>query len=91
MSEPRALTGVLVSLDYQPIASYAGGAPGLAPTSPSVTDQRLGQGSPAELAFEEHIVRIEQEFESVLNTAVPEARITAASGSLSVASPGMDD
>jgi membrane-bound lytic murein transglycosylase MltF len=77
MSEPRAITGVLVSLDYQPIASYAGGVPGLAPTSPSATGQRLGRGSPAERAYEEHIVGIEQEFESDLNTSMPEARITA--------------
>ncbi len=75
MSEQRPMTGVLVSLDYRPIASYTGGKPGLAPTSPSVTGRPLGQDSPAERAYGEHIAAIEREFEAALTSAVPEARI----------------
>jgi hypothetical protein len=76
MAKPGVTAGVLVSLDYRPIASYSGGVPGLAPTSPSVTGQRLGRGSPAERAYEEHVAAIEREFESALTAAIPEARIT---------------
>jgi hypothetical protein len=72
----RRMASVLVSLDYRPIASYSGGAPGLAPTSPSVTGQRLGSGSPAEQAYEKYVAAIEQEFESALAAAIREARIT---------------
>ena len=76
MSEKHSMTGVLISLDYQPIATYTGGVPGLAPTSPSVTGRRLGEGTPAERAYEHFINGIEREFEAALAGMMPEARIT---------------
>ena len=49
------ITPVLVKLDYDAVAAYAGGIPGLAAAGPSVTGRRLDVGDPVIAAYEEHL------------------------------------
>ncbi|MEV4411627.1 S8 family serine peptidase [Catellatospora sp. NPDC049609] len=65
---------VLVKLDYDAVASYAGGLPGLAATSPAVTGARLRNGD-AERAYEAYLAERERRFTSALAARLPQARI----------------
>ena len=69
------ITPVLVKLDYDAVAAYAGGIPGLAATSPSVTGRRLDVGDPVIAAYEEHLAGVEEAFAVGLAAAVPQASI----------------
>ncbi|WP_144119733.1 S8 family serine peptidase [Catellatospora sichuanensis] len=65
---------VLVKLDHDAVASYAGGVPGLAATSPAATGTRL-RGGDAERAYEQYLEQREQQFTSALATQLPSARV----------------
>jgi hypothetical protein len=67
---------VIVKLDFDGSASYAGGVAGLAATSPSVTGRQLSGNSADETRYSQYQARIEQEFAGALAAAVPAARIT---------------
>ncbi|GIG14357.1 peptidase S8 [Catellatospora methionotrophica] len=65
---------VLVKLDHDAVASYAGGVPGLAATSPAATGVRL-RGGDAERAYEQYLAQREQHFASALAAKLPAARV----------------
>jgi hypothetical protein len=58
---------VLVKLDYDATASYAGGVDGLAATSPKVTGRKLNGNSPAERAYGAYTAGIEQRVVNALH------------------------
>jgi len=73
----RGLTSVLVKLDAAALASYAGGLPGLAPTSPGAKGGRsLDLSAPASRAYLEHFGRKQREFEVRCREHAPGARVT---------------
>ena len=69
-----ALIPVLVKLDHDAVATYAGGIDGLAATSPSETGQKLGR-SAAETKYVDHLAAQEQAFIGELADAVPGATV----------------
>ena len=59
------LVSVIVKLDAEPLATYRGGVPGLAPTSPEVTGApKLDLKSPSSLAYLGHLAQVESTFEA---------------------------
>jgi hypothetical protein len=64
---------VVVKLDYDPVATYAGGLPDRPATSPGVTGRRLS-GGPDEQAYERYIAQREEAFLADLRRAVPAAQ-----------------
>ncbi|MDG4828041.1 S8 family serine peptidase [Solwaraspora sp. WMMD1047] len=70
-AEPVA---VLVKLDHDPVATYAGGVDNLAATSPAVTGRKL-TGSAPERSYENYLARQEAEFVADLDRAVPGADV----------------
>ncbi|GIJ50202.1 peptidase S8 [Virgisporangium aliadipatigenens] len=64
---------VVVKLDYDPVATYAGGLPGHPATSPGVTGRKLS-GGPDEQAYERYIAQREEAFLGELRRAVPGAQ-----------------
>ena len=66
---------VMIKLDYDAMATYAGGVDGLAATSPSVTGTPLSGKSSAEQAYGNYAAGHEAAFKSALATAVPQARV----------------
>src|SRR5689334_21390680 len=72
-----APVNVVVKLDYDALATYAGGVPGLAATSPAATGRRLDLASPAAQAYRGYAATIEDRFLSALTAAVPDARVGA--------------
>src|SRR4051812_30496701 len=69
-----APVNVVVKLDYDSVAAYAGGVPGLAPTSPSVTGKKLDANQAAVGAYEQHVAGEERAIVSDIEQAVPDAR-----------------
>ncbi|GHJ46470.1 peptidase S8 [Catellatospora sp. TT07R-123] len=65
---------VLVKLDYDAVASYAGGLPGLAATSPAVTGKRLRAGR-AERDYEDYLIKRERTFAATLAAKLPSAQV----------------
>ena len=68
-------TAVLIKLDYDATASYAGTVEGFAATSPSVTGRPLTGSSPAENRYNEHIASVEASSVGELRRRVPAAQI----------------
>jgi hypothetical protein len=66
---------VMIKLDYDATASYAGGIKGLAATSPRVTGKKLTGKSSAERAYASYVSDLEAAFISALRKAVPTAEI----------------
>ncbi|MGI8625270.1 MAG: S8 family serine peptidase [Geodermatophilaceae bacterium] len=66
-------TAVVVKLDYDSLATYAGNLPGYDATSPSVTNTPFDRGSQAARRYEGLIDAIESRFLAALSAAVPEA------------------
>ncbi len=66
---------VMIKLDYDPTASYAGGVDGLAPTSPDVTGHRLTGKSAAERAYGRYQKQQRVDFAAALKSAVPSAAV----------------
>lgn len=62
---------VMIKLDHDSVASYAGGVQGLAPTSPLVTGRKLTGKSAAERAYRAYQVEQERAAREGLRTAVP--------------------
>ncbi|WP_341359834.1 S8 family serine peptidase [Georgenia sp. M64] len=62
---------VVIKLDYDAVASYAGGVDGLAATSPRVTGRKLTGATPAERAYGRHVAALESDVVADLAAAVP--------------------
>jgi Subtilase family/Fibronectin type-III domain/PA domain len=69
-----AKVNVVVKLDYDATASYAGDIKGLAATSPKVTGRKLTGKTPAERAYHAHIGQLDASFRSQLAKSVPSAK-----------------
>ncbi|MFS8498440.1 MAG: S8 family serine peptidase [Micromonosporaceae bacterium] len=65
---------VVVKLDHDPLATYAGGVPGYAATSPAVTGEPL-DGDVAERRYESYLAQREASFVASLAKAIPEAEV----------------
>jgi subtilase family protein/PA domain-containing protein/fibronectin type III domain protein len=68
-----ALVNVMIKLDYDATASYAGGVDGLAATSPQVTGKALDRRSPAVAKYAAYVASQEAAFVKALKTKVPKA------------------
>ncbi len=68
-----ALINVMIKLDYDAAASYAGGIEGFAATSPQVTGKSLDRRSSAEVKYASYVASQESAFVKALKTKVPKA------------------
>ena len=68
-----ARVNVVVKLDYDATASYAGDIAGLPATSPSVTGVELTGGTAAEQVYEDYTSGIDAAFRAELAAAIPSA------------------
>ncbi|HEV8697144.1 MAG TPA: S8 family serine peptidase, partial [Candidatus Limnocylindrales bacterium] len=68
------MVDVIVKLDYDSVATYAGGIRGLAATSPKVTGKPLSRTSRADRAYRAYIKGKEDAFIRALARTVPTAR-----------------
>jgi hypothetical protein len=68
-----AQVNVMVKLDYDAIASYAGGIPGLRATSPSVTGRSLDRNAAAVAAYRSHVLGIERRALGAIDAEIPRA------------------
>lgn len=66
---------VMIKLDYDAVAAYAGGIDGLAATSPSVTGTALTGSSPAEQAYGQYVSAQESAAVAALQAQVPGIRV----------------
>ena len=66
---------VVVKLDYDAIAAYKGGLPGLPATSPSVTGRSLDLKSADAAKYQKHIEGIENTFLSELSKKIPGVKV----------------
>jgi subtilisin family serine protease len=64
---------VVVKLDYDAIASYAGGIAGLRATSPSVTGRSLEGNAAAVAAYRSYVTRIERQVLRSIDAQIPRA------------------
>jgi subtilisin family serine protease len=72
-----SVVGVIVKLRGAPLASYAGGVPGLAPTSPRATGaRRLDVASSNSQAYLRYLAQQQGAFEANARRAVPQAQVT---------------
>ncbi|HYU58942.1 MAG TPA: S8 family serine peptidase, partial [Actinomycetota bacterium] len=69
------LVNVMVKLDYDPIASYAGGIPGLRATSPTVTGRSLRSPSAAVAAYRSYVARLEQRVLDAIEARIPRSTV----------------
>jgi subtilisin family serine protease len=70
------LVSVIVKFDAAPLATYSGGVPGLAPTSPAVTGvSRLDVNEPRSRDYLQYLAGLRRRFESAVAAAAPRARI----------------
>jgi subtilisin family serine protease len=72
-----APTHVMVKLDYDSLAAYAGQLKGLPATSPSVTHRGLNLRSDAARRYQGFVQGVEQRFVDSLRASVPAARVGA--------------
>ena len=83
---------VVVKLDYDAVASYAGQIDGLPATSPSVTGEPLNMRSDASQDYLDYVRGIEQQFLSRLDARVPDADVgrvlRVAYGGIALTVPG---
>ncbi|SEH00223.1 PA domain-containing protein [Nonomuraea solani] len=83
---------VVVKLDYDSLAAYQGGLPGLPATSPAVTGRALDTRSPEARRYGRHIKQIEDAFVAELAGKVPGAvvgqRISTVYGGIALRIPG---
>lgn len=68
-----APVNVVVKLDYDAIASYAGGIAGLRATSPSVTGRSLSNNGAAVAAYRAFVTRIERQALNAIDAQIPAA------------------
>ncbi|MEV4170761.1 S8 family serine peptidase [Nonomuraea sp. NPDC049709] len=87
-----APVNVVVKLDYDSLAAYQGGLPGLPGTSPSVTGRALDTRSADARRYAEHIQDVEHAFLTELAAKVPGAvagqRIRTVYGGIALRIPG---
>jgi subtilisin family serine protease len=87
-----APVNVIVKLDYDAVASYAGQIEGLSATSPEVTGKPLNMRSNAAQRYRDFVLVVEQRFLSRLDARIPEAevgrRLRVAYGGVAVTLPG---
>lgn len=87
-----APVNVVVKLDYDSLAAYQGGLPGLAGTSPAVTGKALDTRSAEARKYAQHIEGVEQAFLDELAEKVPGAvagqRIRTVYGGIALRIPG---
>jgi subtilisin family serine protease len=69
-----AMVNVIVKLDFDSVATYAGGIRGLAATSPAVTGQPMNRASRVDRAYRAYVKGKEDAFVRALTKAVPGAR-----------------
>lgn len=67
------LVPVLIKLDYDSMATYAGGVKGLAPTSPSVTGKKLDARTAAQQRYDGYAADQEKAFTAELKKKAPSA------------------
>ncbi|TMR24775.1 serine protease [Nonomuraea turkmeniaca] len=83
---------VVVKLDYDSLAAYQGGLPGLPGTSPAVTGRALDTRSSEARRYGEHIEEVENAFLAELTRKVPGAevgqRIRTVYGGIALRIPG---
>ncbi|QYC40090.1 Minor extracellular protease vpr precursor [Nonomuraea coxensis DSM 45129] len=83
---------VVVKLDYDSLAAYRGGLPGLPGTSPAVTGKALDTGSADARRYTGHIQKVEDAFLAELAAKVPGAavgqRIRTVYGGIALRIPG---
>ena len=65
---------VVIKLDYDSAATYAGGVPGLAATSPSVTGEALSTADPAVQAYDAYAADQEAAAIAAIQAVVPNVR-----------------
>jgi Subtilase family/PA domain/Fibronectin type-III domain len=65
---------VVIKLDHDPVATYAGGVPGFAATSPSRTGAKLARGA-AERSYEDYLAAREERFIADLARRIPGAAV----------------
>jgi hypothetical protein len=68
---------VMVKLDYDATATYAGGVEGLAATSPRVTGVELTGATDAEVSYESYSARMDAQFRADVARAIPSAKVGA--------------
>ena len=73
--DSSAPVSVMVKLDYDALAAYAGGIEGLPATSPSVTGERLDPESPAAQAYDTYVEGVEETFVAALDDEIPAAEV----------------
>ncbi|WP_431912233.1 S8 family serine peptidase [Nonomuraea jabiensis] len=87
-----APVNVVVKLDYDSLAAYRGGLPGLAATSPATTGRALDTRSTEARRYGEHIQEVENAFLGELAKKVPGAvvgqRIRTVYGGIALRIPG---
>jgi Subtilase family/Fibronectin type-III domain/PA domain len=66
-------TNVIVKLDYDPIASYAGGIADLRATSPTVTGRSIRGNTAAVASYRSYVSRIEKRAIDAIGARIPEA------------------
>jgi len=66
---------VLIKLDYDAVASYAGGVEGLAATSPEVTGLALDENTAAVTAYLGHVADEEAAARAAIEAAVPQSTV----------------
>src|SRR4051812_32871546 len=70
------LISVIVKLDAAPLASYAGGLPGLAPTAPRLTGApRLDIAAPDSQRYLRYLDQRQRDFETQASAAIPGSRV----------------
>jgi subtilisin family serine protease len=74
-STSSAPTSVMVKLDYDSLAAYKGGLPGLPATSPSVTGKPLDVKSAEATKYTKHIEGVENAFLGELGKKISGARV----------------
>ena len=70
-------TPVMIKLDYDAIATYAGDLRGLPATSPSVTDEPLTESVATTSAYARHVARTEADVVADMEAAVPALQVTS--------------
>ncbi|MEO5986086.1 MAG: S8 family serine peptidase, partial [Candidatus Limnocylindria bacterium] len=66
---------VLIKLDYDAVASYAGGIEGLAPTSPEVTGKPIRANTVAVDAYRKHVSKKDAAARDAIEAAVPQSTV----------------
>lgn len=69
------LVPVMIKLDHDALASYAGGVAGLAATSPSATHRKLDLGRSAEKKYAAYLAKNEKAFSAGLGQVAPAASV----------------